>query len=199
MATEIWVNIGSSNGFCLTAPSHYLNQCWLIIRDIHIRAISQEMPQPSVTKIHLKITYMYLNLIQVSQGSMSLLKFHWSLPGANESMSSRHPTEAGSLHPGGVPCQQPRIHDSLTPSDAIWRQRSGSPLAQVMACCLTAPSHYLNQCWLINVFQVPHRSLFPSPWRSPLSAAKSTWPLVWTDRGLCSIPWTDSSNGSMSR
>ena len=25
----------------------------------------------------------------------------------------------------------------------------GSPLAQVMACCLAAPSHYLNQCWLI--------------------------------------------------
>ena len=23
-------------------------------------------------------------------------------------------------------------------------------LAQVMACCLTAPSHYLNQCWLIS-------------------------------------------------
>ena len=27
--------------------------------------------------------------------------------------------------------------------------KSGSTLAQVMACCLTAPSHYLNQCWLI--------------------------------------------------
>ena len=27
--------------------------------------------------------------------------------------------------------------------------RSGSTLAQVMAWCLTAPSHYLNQCWLI--------------------------------------------------
>ena len=26
----------------------------------------------------------------------------------------------------------------------------GSTLAQVMACCLTAPSHYLNQCWLYN-------------------------------------------------
>ena len=24
----------------------------------------------------------------------------------------------------------------------------GSTLTQVMACCLTAPSHYLNQCWL---------------------------------------------------
>ena len=28
-------------------------------------------------------------------------------------------------------------------------QRSGSTLAQVMACCLTTPSHYLNQWWLI--------------------------------------------------
>ena len=39
--------------------------------------------------------------------------------------------------------------NSLWPSDAIWRQRSGSTLAQVMACCLKASSHYLNQCWLI--------------------------------------------------
>ena len=26
--------------------------------------------------------------------------------------------------------------------------RSGATLVQVMACCLTAPSHYLKQCWL---------------------------------------------------
>ena len=38
---------------------------------------------------------------------------------------------------------------SLWPTDTIWRHKSGSTLAQVMACCLTAPSHYLNQCWLI--------------------------------------------------
>ena len=38
--------------------------------------------------------------------------------------------------------------NSLWPSDAIWQYRSGSTLAQVMACCLTASSHYLNQCWL---------------------------------------------------
>ena len=37
----------------------------------------------------------------------------------------------------------------LGPSDAILRPKSGSTLAQVMACWLTAPSHYLNQCWLI--------------------------------------------------
>ena len=35
------------------------------------------------------------------------------------------------------------------PSDAIQRHGSGSTLAQVMACCLTAPSHYQNQWWLI--------------------------------------------------
>ena len=29
--------------------------------------------------------------------------------------------------------------NSLRPSDAIWRQKTGSTLAQVMACCLTAP------------------------------------------------------------
>ena len=32
----------------------------------------------------------------------------------------------------------------------IWWHRFGSTLAQVMACCLMAPSHYLNQYWLIN-------------------------------------------------
>ena len=33
--------------------------------------------------------------------------------------------------------------------DAIVWHRSESKLAQVMVCCLTAPNHYLNQCWLI--------------------------------------------------
>ena len=32
---------------------------------------------------------------------------------------------------------------------ASWCHRSGSTLGQVKACCLTAPSHYLNQYWLI--------------------------------------------------
>ena len=39
--------------------------------------------------------------------------------------------------------------NSLWPSDAIWRQGSRSTSVQIMACCLTAPSHYPNQCWLI--------------------------------------------------
>ena len=39
--------------------------------------------------------------------------------------------------------------NSLWPCDVICQHRSESTLAQVMACCLTAPSHYLNQFWLI--------------------------------------------------
>ena len=50
------------------------------------------------------------------------------------------------------------IVNSLWPGDAIWQDRSGSTLAQVMACCLTAPSHYLNQCWLIFSVVLWHSS-----------------------------------------
>ena len=41
------------------------------------------------------------------------------------------------------------VFNSLGPSDAIWHWRSWSTLVQVIACCLTAPSRHLNQCWLI--------------------------------------------------
>ena len=39
---------------------------------------------------------------------------------------------------------------SLGPSDIIWREGYWSTLTQVMACCLMAPSHNLNQYWLEN-------------------------------------------------
>ena len=47
-------------------------------------------------------------------------------------------------------CIRSAAFNILRPSDAIWGHRSGSTMFQVMACCLTAPSHYLNQCWLIT-------------------------------------------------
>ena len=42
----------------------------------------------------------------------------------------------------------PWVFNSYWPSGAIYRHKFRSTLAQVMARCLTAPSHYLNQCWL---------------------------------------------------
>ena len=46
-------------------------------------------------------------------------------------------------------CKTLMCVNSLWPSDAIWWHKSGFTLAQVMACCLTAPSYYRNHCWLI--------------------------------------------------
>ena len=52
-----------------------------------------------------------------------------------------------------VPICQPYVQQtkqgfkSLWPSDIIWRHWSGWTLAEIITCCLTAPNHYLNQCW----------------------------------------------------
>ena len=40
--------------------------------------------------------------------------------------------------------------NSLWFTDTKWQHRFWSTVAQVIAWCLMAPSHYLNQCWLIN-------------------------------------------------
>ena len=40
----------------------------------------------------------------------------------------------------------------LWPSNAIWRHEYGSTLSQIMDCCLTHHSNYLNPCWLIMGF-----------------------------------------------
>ena len=43
-------------------------------------------------------------------------------------------------------CLNIHVFNSLFPSNAMWWHRSRSTMAQVMACCLMAPSLYLNQC-----------------------------------------------------
>ena len=99
--------------WCLMAPSHYLNQCWFVIRSVlwhsprnkfHKCSMNLIRSIACIHRLYLKICY------HISQGPESY---------------------------------------SLWPSDIIGRQGSSSTLAQVMACCLMAPSHYLNQCWLI--------------------------------------------------
>ena len=72
MASWIWVNIGSSSGLLpngITWTNVDLSSVGSI--DIHMRAILQEKPKPSVNKINLNIVY---------------LKVIWNLGGANELM-----------------------------------------------------------------------------------------------------------------
>ena len=50
----------------------------------------------------------------------------------------------------------------LRPSNVIWPQRYWLTMAQNMAWCLTAPNHYLNQCWLQTMgIQIQFESEFP--------------------------------------
>ena len=70
--------------------------------------------------------------------------------------------------------------NSVWPSDAIWWHVTGSTWAQIMACCLMAPSHYLNHVDLssgrfsdwVQFCKIPqpvsHQS-FKSAWKLLLS------------------------------
>ena len=73
MTTSIWVSIGSDNGLLpedsKPLPEPMLTTHLLKSTDIHLRAVSQEVLPPSITKFSLKITF---------------LKFHSNLPGSNE-------------------------------------------------------------------------------------------------------------------
>ena len=58
--------------FCLTAPSHYLNQCWLIISNVPWHSSQGSITrqcEDTINKTRLKI---------------AVLKWHPGLPGANE-------------------------------------------------------------------------------------------------------------------
>ena len=69
----------------------------------------------------------------------------------------------GYLQPSCCHIMEHNIN-SLWLSDAIWQHRSGSTVAQVMACCLTAPSHYLNQ-FSLTISKVLWHSYHKNNWR----------------------------------
>ena len=171
-----WCHISWST-LAQMAPSHYLNQSWLIISEVqwqshegnHMRAISHEIPQQSVTKIRFKISY---------------LKFHLNFPGANELT----PLGNGAIWPSLSPCtvinpilltylypwemwqwfksmilkvrgSSPRIGCEVAPR---WTSQSlaneKSKLVQVMAWCRQATSHYVSQCLPGYVTIWPHQA-----------------------------------------
>ena len=163
--------------------------------DIHIRTISQEMPQPSITKICLKIT---------------CLKFHSNFAGANELNSlPGHETMAqteclhhgntlhsvfNSLAPGRCGCYLKLVIFKLvsrinilsisceivlrwTPQDVT---DDKSTLVQVMAWCHQATSHYLSQCW--------PRSVSPYGVTRPQWVKKKSCPIIRDDQNR-SVRW----------
>ena len=77
--------------------------------------------------------------------------------------------------------QRKTVINSLRPNDAIWRQRPGPTLALVMACCLTAPSHHLNQCRLI-ISEVQCQSHDVNFTKIPMpSATEISLKIIWIE------------------
>ena len=142
-----WVNIGSGNVFFFSsAPSHYLNQRWFIVNWTLGNKFKWNLNRNSY-------------IFAANVDCKCLPNWPPFCPGGDDlkTLSETKPRQSyllmvsfiGTRAPVAASLTNKSLLHSLWPSDAMWRQRSGSTLAQVMACCLAAPSHYLNQCWLI--------------------------------------------------
>ena len=93
-------------------------------------------------------------------------------------------------------------------SYATLRHWSGSILAQVMACCLTASSHYVNQCWLfINDFSwhsykgdftTNSQNIYPWYEIHPFTIIFA-WPLLSQILYLLKLVWIISSSKILDR
>ena len=109
----------------------------------------ESWPYPNDTALHIAISVIgSWNLVAFSRVLRHEKGSNWF----NNILARR--TLPSPIHKRGMAVSPiwsnyPHSLYSLRPSDVIWRQRSGSTLAQGMACCLMAPGHYLNQCGLI--------------------------------------------------
>ena len=96
----------------------------------------------------------------------------------------------------GNPCLSQKSFlsvNSFWPCDAIWWHRSRSTLAQVMACCLMAPSHYLNQrCinmhWTFRNWNLNEITIIFIQENSLKMSAKNVvrfkWSMIWETKWL---------------
>ena len=133
---------------CLTAPSHYLNQCWPINHgllqhpvvssfmvcayDLHLQSEFENDTYhiPNTSPVYQWVNGYLIETLPVTNCPLFLTT--WTLTQDYDG---------------------PQWVNSLWPSDPAWQQRSGSSKAQIMACCLMAPSHYRNQYRLISKVQ----------------------------------------------
>ena len=122
------------------------------------------------------------------------MKLAWNLIIQNFILISQGQVSNNSLcimSSGSDSSSRPTSINSLRPSDIIWQHRSGSTLAQVMVCCLTAPSHYPIQC----------RPLISKVlWHSPESNFKASarlqfWVINFEFILLKSLPHLPGANG----
>ena len=126
-----------NNGFTLCVFFHYVRMAILTILYlvIHIHSVGPSdtghddgvmiMPKRNHSSI---LTWKSLGHVSVGREGFCILKVKWT--------------------PLSTHLSNTVIKNSLWPGDATLRYRSGLTSSLVIACWLTAPSHYLNPCWL---------------------------------------------------
>ena len=125
----------------MTTPSH----TWVNVDPVlcHCWELHNSMTPHCVTRPQwVKASFLNFSVIDI---------ITTVLAGSLESPSNLTDVTAAQLH--WYQSYMKVIFNSLWPTDTQWRHRTGSTLAQVMAWCLLAPSHYLNKCWLISKIQ----------------------------------------------
>ena len=119
---------------CLMAPSHYLNQCWpnfdvtqyhrgLMCQRPHKTGLlldgTKPLPEPMLTKFWCHTVSPGTNVSQTTQ--------HWLVAWWHQAITWTN-------------ADQILMSYSITGDQCVKDHTT-------LACCLMAPSHYLNQCW----------------------------------------------------
>ena len=134
-----------------------------------------KLQQFSIKKMHLKMlsgkwhSFLFSRACLFSKSSLAWLQKFWNssicLYEIKRTNLFKSTCPTGSFTCPGLSGSgkwramfRPLWFNSLWASDIIWSHRSGSTLAQVMAGCCQATSHYLNQCWLITCEVLWHSS-----------------------------------------
>ena len=145
--------------YCLTAPSYYLNQCWLNIKKscgIHVRALSLGDVTIKISKTRLITAFLKCHPEFPGSSELTWLLLTWirSTNGVAVFVVTNPHRRQNRSYKFSISLDHLDHINSLGPDNVIWWHRFEATLVQVMVCCLMAPSHYLNQCWLIfNEFQ----------------------------------------------
>ena len=149
--------------FITYSPNH--NKILHMSRQLHCRDLCKILLWSNQSTKFVSIS----NLIEIPWvGASRQLTIQWCCL-----TSVRIPT--GEIR-GSYPTMDSHTINSLLPSDVIWRYKSVSTSAQVMTCCLTAPSHHLNQCWIITS---------DVQWQSPEGNFTRYHQLLKSDGDLC--------------
>ena len=104
MAAQIWINLAQVMALCLTAPSHYLGQCWkylwyqsvltrmsLEITFLKLPTSVRGVPEWVKRKIDVELTEAYASIKPVISGSDNGL-----VPNRQQTIASTHVDSIGS-------------------------------------------------------------------------------------------------------